>query len=73
MVGIILPGNKITANISNRILFINGVPTAALIGDDIELLEHSSKIEVSLEMKTALIRKHQGVRKSRAGNVSWLK
>lgn len=73
LVGIILPGNKITANISNRILFINGVPTAALIGDDIELLEHSSKIEVSLEMKTALIRKHQGVRKSRAGNVSWLK
>ncbi len=73
LVGIILPGDKITAAISNRILFINGVPSAVLIGDKLSLLEHASCKEISLEMRSALIRKHHGARKPRSSNVSWLK
>ena len=56
LVGIIIPGNRITAHTSNRILYHDGVPIAALeSGDTHFLLELSRATE--WKAKAALVRK----------------
>jgi ATP-dependent Lhr-like helicase len=56
LVGIIMPGNRITAHTSNRILYHDGVPIAALeSGDTHFLLELSRATE--WKAKSALVRK----------------
>jgi len=72
LVGIITPDEKIPATLSNRILYENGVPLAALKGDEIIMLGSSGNAEVPVEIRAGLIQKvNKGGR--RAGQVSWLK
>ena len=38
LVGTLIPGERVTATLNNRILFRNGLPVAIQCGDDLELL-----------------------------------
>jgi ATP-dependent Lhr-like helicase len=54
--GIITPGNRITAHTSNRVLFQDGVPVAALEGGDTRFLVELSRT-MEWKAKSALMRK----------------
>jgi ATP-dependent Lhr-like helicase len=56
LLGIILPGDKITANISNRILFRDGVPVAHQSGDDIQSI---GSAELDIESRSLLLRRQK--------------
>ena len=56
LVGIVLPGDRITAQLNNRIVFRNGVPAAVQIGDEIQALGGG---EVDIESRTMLLRKRK--------------
>ena len=53
LLGIVLPGEKITAPLSNRIVFHDGVPIAYQCGDDIQLIGDA---ELDIESRTLLLR-----------------
>jgi ATP-dependent Lhr-like helicase len=42
--GIITPGVKTAAKAGNRILLLNGVPVARILGDELELLGRTKQI-----------------------------
>jgi hypothetical protein len=42
--GIVTPGVKTPAKAGNRVLLLNGVPAARLLGDDLELLGRTERI-----------------------------
>ena len=54
--GIITPGNRVTAHTSNRILYQDGVPVAALEGGDTRFLVELSRT-MEWKAKSALMRK----------------
>ncbi|MCA1577839.1 MAG: DEAD/DEAH box helicase [Acidobacteria bacterium] len=56
LVGIIMPGNRITAHTSNRILYHDGVPIAALESGDTHFLIELSRA-TEWKAKSALVRK----------------
>jgi ATP-dependent Lhr-like helicase len=56
LVGIIMPGNRITAHTSNRILYHDGVPIAALESGDTHFLVELSRA-TEWKAKAALVRK----------------
>jgi ATP-dependent Lhr-like helicase len=56
LVGIIMPGNRITAHTSNRILFHDGVPIAALESGETNFLIELSRA-TEWKAKSALVRK----------------
>jgi ATP-dependent helicase Lhr and Lhr-like helicase len=56
LVGIIMPGNRITAHTSNRILYHDGVPIAALESGDTHFLIELSRT-TEWKAKSALMRK----------------
>lgn len=56
LVGIILPGEKIPATLSGRILFRNGVPIAHQSGDEMRAMGDA---ELDIESRTMLLRKRK--------------
>jgi ATP-dependent Lhr-like helicase len=56
LVGIIMPGNRITAHTSNRVLYHDGVPIAALEAGDTHFLVELSRA-TEWKAKAALVRK----------------
>jgi ATP-dependent Lhr-like helicase len=56
LVGIIMPGNRITAHTSNRILYHDGAPIAALESGDTHFLVELSRA-TEWKAKAALVRK----------------
>jgi ATP-dependent Lhr-like helicase len=56
LLGIILPGEKVTATLSNRILFRDGVPIAQQSGDDIRAMGDEP---LDIESRALLIRKRK--------------
>jgi ATP-dependent Lhr-like helicase len=56
LLGIILPGEKITASLSNRILFHDGVPIAHQAGDEIQTIGDA---ELDIESRTLLLQKRK--------------
>jgi ATP-dependent Lhr-like helicase len=56
LVGIILPGEKVTASFNNRIVFRDGVPIAQQTGDDIRSI---GSAELDIETRTLLLRKRK--------------
>ncbi len=56
LLGIVLPGNKIAASLTSRIVFRDGVPIAVQSGDGIEALGDG---EVDIESRTLLLRKRK--------------
>ena len=56
LVGIILPGQKITAQASHRILFKNGVPIAIQQGNDTHFLKKQTS-EMEWKIKNSLLKK----------------
>ena len=56
LLGIILPGEKVTATLNNRILFRGGVPIAQQSGDDIRAMADEP---LDIESRTLLLRKRK--------------
>jgi len=56
LVGIIIPGNRLTSYTSNRILYHDGVPTAVLEAGDTKFLVELSRA-TEWKAKAALMRK----------------
>ena len=56
LLGIILPGDKIAATLSNRILFRDGLPVAIQSGDEIRAL---GSAELDIESRSLLLRKQR--------------
>ena len=56
LVGIIVPGEKITATLNNRILFRDGVPIAQQSGEDFLTIGGA---ELDIESRTLLVRKRK--------------
>ena len=56
LLGIILPGEKVTASIANRILFRDGVAIAVQAGDDVQPLGNN---EIDIESRTLLLQKRR--------------
>lgn len=54
--GIILPGEKVTASLNNRILFRDGVPIAHQTGDEIQTIGGA---ELDIESRTLLLSKRK--------------
>ncbi|MBT8080375.1 MAG: DEAD/DEAH box helicase [Gammaproteobacteria bacterium] len=56
LLGIVLPGEKVAAMMSNRILFRDGLPIAQQTGDDIRAIGDA---ELDIESRTLLLRKQK--------------
>ena len=56
LVGIILPGEKVTATLNNRVLFRDGVPIAHQSGDEIRAMGDA---QLDIESRTVLLRKRK--------------
>ena len=73
LVGVITPDDKIPATLSNRILYEDGVPIAALKGDEIVMLGNVATTDIPVEIRSELIQKINKGGGRGAGQVSWLK
>src|SRR5262249_33830146 len=59
LVGVVLPGGKVTALTGNRILYRDGVPVAALVAGEVQWLQQlDGKDRATAE--NVLIRRHAG-------------
>ncbi|MBT8098209.1 MAG: hypothetical protein KJO82_00595, partial [Gammaproteobacteria bacterium] len=56
LLGIILPGAKVTASLNNRIVFCDGLPIALQTGDDIQAIGNA---ELDMESRMLLVRKRK--------------
>ena len=56
LLGIVLPGEKVTAMMNNRILFRDGLPIAQQTGDEIRSIGDA---ELDIESRTLLLRKQK--------------
>ncbi|MFQ5983547.1 MAG: hypothetical protein ACE5KS_09260, partial [Woeseiaceae bacterium] len=56
LLGIILPGEKITASLNNRIVFRDGIPIAHQSGDEIQKIGDG---ELDIDSRTLLLRKRK--------------
>ncbi len=58
LAGTLLPGERITASLNNRIVFQNGLPIAVQSGDVLQFLRELDQ-ELAWQAKMLLTRKHR--------------